>query len=337
MKLSFIVPVYKVEKYLEKCVESILSQSMDDYEIILVDDGSPDACPAICDNYAERYPDKIIVIHKENTGPGISRNFGIRAAKGEYIFFVDSDDYLVEDKANILYEKAVEFNVDVLQTSYYSVKENTDIKNYTGIHFEKEKLILHSDMEKELCYSSSKGYIVFPWRNLYRREFLLKNKIFFNENLRMVEEGPFNMEAFSKAERFVAVDIPVLCYRVRENSLQRQKYVPDYDKWLCWQWSLKLKYYGENCTPSQIFYEDIGEYTVRSIFPILLANVYRNKPEESFKVLRRLGNSEMMRRSFADYDIKKFKSKSLDWLMTWLAKKKFYILAHLICKFILYK
>ncbi len=337
MKLSFIVPVYKVEKYLEECIESILSQSMDDYEIILVDDGSPDACPAICDDYAERYPEKIRVIHKENTGPAITRNVGIRAAKGEYIFCIDSDDYLVEDKVNLLYEKAIEFNADILQTSYYSVKEDIQKRNYVGIHFEKEKLLSHSDMEKELCYASSKRYIVFPWRNLYRREFLLKNKIFFDENLRMVEEGPFNMEAFSKAERFVAVDIPVLCYRLRDDSLQRQKYVPDYDKWLYRQWALKLKHYEENCIPSQIFYEDIGEYTIKAIFPILLANIYRNKPEKAFDVLKHLGNSEMMRRSFADYDIKKFKSKSLDWLMTWFAEKKLYIFAHLICKFILYK
>lgn len=337
MKLSYIVPVYKVEKYLDECVESILSQTMDDYEIILVDDGSPDSCPEICDRYAEKHPDIIRVVHKVNTGPAITRNVGIRAAKGEYIFCIDSDDYLVEDKVKLLYEKAVEFNADVLQTSYYSIKENAEEKEYVGILFEKEKLLLHSDMEKELCFASSNRYIVFPWRNLYRREFLLENNIFFDEELRMVEEGPFNMEAFAKAERFVAVDIPVLCYRIRDDSLQRQKYVPDYDKWLCRQWSLKLKYYSENCTPSQVFYEDIGEYTVKAIFPMLLANVYRNKPDESFAVLKRLGNSEMMQRSFADYDINKFRSKSLDWLMTWFAQKKLYFLAHLICKYILYK
>ena len=153
----------------------------------------------------------------------------------------------------------------------------------------------------------------------------------------MIEDGPFNMQAFSLAERFVAVDIPVLCYRVRNDSLQRQKYVPDYDKWLYWNWSLKLKYYSENCTPSQVFYEDIGEYTVKAILPLLLGNVYRNKPEESYMVLKRLGNSEMMRRSFADYDINKFKSKSVDWLMTWFVKNKLYLFAHIICKFILYK
>lgn len=337
MKLSYIVPVYKVEKYLEECVESILSQTMDDYEIILVDDGSPDNCPAMCDAYAEKYPEKIRVVHRENSGPSKTRNVGLSMASGNYVFFIDSDDFLKEDRIKELYEKAVEFDVDVLQTSYYSFNENDGKETFFEASFETNKLLTHTDLEKELCFASSKRRIVFAWRNLFKREFLIKNNIAFKEELRMVEEVPFNLEALSKAERFVAVDIPVLCYRIREDSLQRQKYVPDYDKWLYMQWSLKLKHYSENCTPSQVFYEDIAEYTVKSIFPMLLANVYRNRPEESYEVLKRLGNSEMMRKSFADYDINKFRSKSLDWLMTWFANRKLYTFAHLICKFVLYK
>ena len=337
MKLSYIVPVYKVEKYLAECVESILSQTMEDYEIILVDDGSPDACPAICDKFAEEHPEKIRVVHKENGGLASARNAGLKVAQGDYIFFLDSDDYLAADRVNELYEKAARFDADVLQTSYFTFTENTGERGEVKTSFETEKLHTHQDLERELCFVSSKMRIIFVWRNLYKRKFLEKNGIVFEEELRMIEDGPFNMEAFSKAERFVAVDIPVLCYRIRDDSLQRQKYVPDYDKWLYWNWSLKLKYYSENCTPSQVFYEDIGEYTVQSIFPLLLANVYRNKPEESYTVLKRLGNSEMMRRSFADYDINKFKSKSLDWLMTFFSQKKLYLFAHLICRFILYK
>ncbi len=337
MKLSYIVPVYKVEKYLEECIESILSQSMDDYEIILVDDGSPDACPAMCDSYAEKYPEKIRVVHKENSGPAKTRNVGLSMATGDYVFFIDSDDFLKENRVKELYEKAVEYDADVLQTSYYTLDEDNETVGFVKTSFETNKLLIHTDMEKELCCASSKRRIIFAWRNLFKREFLLKNNIVFEEKLRIVEEVPFNLEALAKAERFVAVDIPVLCYRHRDDSLQRQKYVPDYDKWLYLQWTLKLKHYSENCTQSQLFYEDIGEYTVKAILPLLLGNVYRNKPEEGYKVLKRLGNSEMMRRSFADYDINKFKSKSLDWLMTWFVKKKFYLFANFICKFILYK
>lgn len=337
MKLSYIVPVYKVEKYLNECIDSILAQTMDDYEIILVNDGSPDNCPAICVGYEVRYPDKIRVIHKKNGGLASARNAGIRVAKGDYIFFVDSDDFLKDDRVKELYESAVKYDADVLQTSYFVLNENNGQESISRTTFETDKLLSHVDMEREICFVSSKMRVTYVWRNLYKRKFLRENKIMFDDDLLMVEDGPFNMEAYAKAERFVAVDIPVLCYRLRKGSLQRQKYVPDYDKWIYRNWSLKLRRYSENCTESRAFYEDIGGYTIRLMFPMLLANVYRNKPEESFGVLKRLGNSSMMRRSFADYDIRKFKSKSMDWLMTDMVLKKHYTAAHFICKYILYK
>lgn len=337
MKLSYIVPVYKVEKYLNECIDSILAQTMDDYEIILVNDGSPDNCPAMCVGYEVRYPDRIRVVHKKNGGLASARNAGLRVAKGDYIFFVDSDDYIKEDRVKELYEAAVRFDADVLQTSYHVLNEENGEESIVRTSFETDRLLTHSDMEHELCYVSSKMRITYVWRNLYKRKFLKDNKITFEDDLLMVEDGPFNMEAYSKAERFVAVDIPTLCYRLRKGSLQRQRYVPDYDKWIYWNWSLKIRHYAENCTESKEFYEDIGEYTIRSILHMLLTNVYRNKPDESYKVLKRIGNSEMMRKSFADYDINRFKSKSLDWLMTKFVLKKHYLAAHLMCKYILYK
>ena len=92
MKLSVIIPVYKAESYLKQCVDSVLNQHLQDYEIILVDDGSPDACPQICDEYAGRYP-QIKVIHQKNAGAASARNVGLMAAQGEYIMFIDSDDW----------------------------------------------------------------------------------------------------------------------------------------------------------------------------------------------------------------------------------------------------
>ena len=337
MKLSYIVPVYKVEEYLNECIDSILAQSMDDYEIILVNDGSPDNCPAICVGYEVRYPDRIRVVHKKNGGLASARNAGLRVAKGDYIFFVDSDDFLKEDRVKDLYEAAVRFDADVLQTSYFVLNTRTNEETMVRTTFETERVLTHTDMEREICYVSSKMRVTYVWRNLYKRKFLRENNIMFEEGLLMVEDGPFNMEAYSKAERFVAVDIPILCYRLRQGSLQRLTYVPGYDKWICRNWSLKMKHYTENCKESQLFYEDLAEYTVRTLFYEILKSVYCYKPEESFTVLKRLGNSEMMRRSFADYDINKFKSKSLDWLMTKLVFKKHYFAAHLLCKHVLYK
>ncbi len=103
-KFSFIVPVYGVEEYLEKCVDSMLAQTFDDFEIILVDDESPDRCGEICDSYAERFPGKVRSYHQKNGGSGTARNYGISLSRGEYLIFVDSDDYISSDLLADLHE-----------------------------------------------------------------------------------------------------------------------------------------------------------------------------------------------------------------------------------------
>lgn len=101
-EISIIVPVYKVEKYLDTCVRSILAQTFTDFELILVDDGSPDGCGALCDAYAKEDP-RVSVLHKKNGGLSSARNVGIEAAGGKYIGFVDSDDYIAPDMYGFLY------------------------------------------------------------------------------------------------------------------------------------------------------------------------------------------------------------------------------------------
>jgi glycosyltransferase involved in cell wall biosynthesis len=337
MKLSYIIPVYKVENYLSQCVDSILEQSMDNYEIILVDDGSPDNCPEICDEYKRKYPDIVKVIHKKNGGLANARNAGMKIASGEYIFFFDSDDYLISNNVKTLYEEAVEHNADVLHTSYISINERNGETLKSKLPLINGKVYSHDEMGKEICFASSKALMTFVWRNLYRRQFLIDNGIRFEDSLRMVEDSPFNFLAFGAAERFLAVDIPVYCYRIRQDSLQRQKYVADYDIIIEKQWKLKLKYYQQFFEPSEVFYRDIGEYTVKAILPLLLRNVYINNIRERFSLLKRIAKSEMMLKSFQDYDINEFKSKSLDWIMTYLIKHKLYFLAHLVCEFFLFK
>ena len=114
MKLSIIVPVYNVEKFLNKCLDCLVGQEMEDYEIILVDDGSKDASGRICDEYAEKYPELVHVMHIDNGGQGRARNFGIEAAKGEYLGFVDSDDWVETDMYPKLCQRADETGADVV-------------------------------------------------------------------------------------------------------------------------------------------------------------------------------------------------------------------------------
>ena len=127
MKLSIIVPVYGVANYLRKCVDSLLAQDITDYEIILVDDGSPDECPQICDEYVALHPNFIKVIHQENAGLSAARNSGINAAQGDYIMFVDSDDYLQSNVLGTLMAQVKRDNLDVLRFNYQNVRESGEV------------------------------------------------------------------------------------------------------------------------------------------------------------------------------------------------------------------
>ena len=118
MKFSVLIPVYKVEEYLEACIQSVLQQTYEDYEIVLVDDGSPDGSGAICDRFADSYPDKVKVIHKENEGVLLARNDAIRHAKGDVVVFLDGDDCLRQDALMQLHEAFAKHQCDMVLYNY---------------------------------------------------------------------------------------------------------------------------------------------------------------------------------------------------------------------------
>ena len=126
MFFSVIVPVYKVEKYLPRCIDSVLSQSFSDFELILVDDGSPDSCGEVCDNYKER-DERIKVIHKANGGLASARRAGIRVARGDYVFNLDSDDLIENDTLECAYKIIKDTNCEIVSFSYKWVKNGHTI------------------------------------------------------------------------------------------------------------------------------------------------------------------------------------------------------------------
>lgn len=164
--ISVIVPVYKVEKYLEKCIESIISQSYKNLEIILVDDGSPDGCGKICDAYAEK-DKRIKVIHQENRGLCGARNTGLRAATGDYIGFVDSDDYISEDMYEYLGKSLEKYDADVVSCRYFRVGREYDGYTEKG---EYDVIMTGREAVRELV-----GNFILRslfWNKLFRREIL---------------------------------------------------------------------------------------------------------------------------------------------------------------------
>ena len=216
-KISVIVPVYRVEKYLGRCVNSLLGQTLSDIEIILVDDGSPDGCPALCDEFAKK-DGRIKVLHKENEGLGLARNSGMSLAVGEYIAFVDSDDYVKSEMYRTLYEAAQRENADIAMCGLcciggiMSAKEN-DVQNincfdgYTVFDGKEgiDRLMLDisgalpkEDQDSRYGFSSVK--------NIYRKEVLEKNKIrFLSEKEVMSEDVFFLLDFLDKCECAVGV------------------------------------------------------------------------------------------------------------------------------------
>lgn len=137
-EISIIVPVYKVEQYLEECVNSILTQSFENFELILVDDGSPDTCPQMCDDFGLN-DHRVVVLHKENGGLSSARNFGLDYAKGKYIMFVDSDDLLANDALSHLYQEIISTNADiVLGKVVRFVTDTSKYRPYTRLDTHKE-------------------------------------------------------------------------------------------------------------------------------------------------------------------------------------------------------
>lgn len=216
-EISIVVPIYKVEKYLDKCVHSLLNQSYTNIEIVLVNDGSPDGCPVMCDNYAKQ-DSRIRVIHKENGGLSDARNTGMKLSKGEYILFVDSDDYIELDACekflNVMNDQKPDIvvgnakRIEGSKVFEMSHKLNTNSEAITGVDY----------LKKEL---KTKTMHISACLNLYNRSFLLDNELEFKIGI-FHEDEQFTPRAFLKAKKVIGTDIGFYNYIIREGSITKK-------------------------------------------------------------------------------------------------------------------
>lgn len=223
-KISVIIPIYNVEKYLKKCLDSIINQTYRNLEIILVDDGSPDNCGKICDIYAER-DKRIKVIHKQNAGVAAARNSGIDIATGKWVAFIDSDDWLDENMFQIAYKEAELYKADIV--FFDGIQEFSDkIKHWN--HFEEdffsEDINVIRHLSKAMLYFPMSPYntkvpLAAPWDKLYNLEFLRKNSIRYTENLKTLDDMVFNMQAFFYARRVRYIRKALYHYRIISTSI----------------------------------------------------------------------------------------------------------------------
>ena len=212
IRLSVIVPVFRVEKYLDTCVMSLLHQdlSADEYEIILVDDGSDDSCPQKCDKYAVLYK-QIQVIHQPNKGQSTARNAGIKAAKGKYVCFVDSDDFVEQNTYSSLVRQAQNEQLDALVFRLQLVfdKKKQPIDTFTGN--------IQSACTGEEFINNSLSVHCFPVIYLIRRNLLIENNLFFKEGI-FYEDVEWLPRFLYSAKRVMTSDKMVYNYVQRANS-----------------------------------------------------------------------------------------------------------------------
>ena len=223
-KISIVIPVYNVEKYLRECLDSILNQTLTDIEIICINDGSTDNSLQILEKYASK-DERIKIINQENKGLACARNTGINNATGKYIFFLDSDDYLLPNIIDKLYDEAQIYDVDILMSKCKAFADNDSNNDYTNKRV--------ADLNKYLDYKEASNikvtkenfitvinnYPCVSCGSLYKLDFLNKNDLRFIDKKVIHEDNGFFLKTFSMLPRVTFLNIDSIMYRVRFNSI----------------------------------------------------------------------------------------------------------------------
>lgn len=248
MKISIIVPVYNTEEHiLRNCLESLLSQTLSDIEVLVVDDGSGLPCASICDEYSENYP-YIKAIHTKNQGVSAARNTGISLASGKYLMFVDADDWLDADAAAKYFTYAEAHQLDILLSGCTLVEH----EQYTASYVAKDMLFTPQSKAKlqQTILDNNPKYLrmwpMSPWAKLFRADFIHTNRLAFMPGLKRMQDNLFCLEALEQTDRVGYLAYGGYYYRQTENSVCH-KFNPDYRR-ICEPVLMHFKEFALNST-----------------------------------------------------------------------------------------
>ena len=288
-KVSVIVPCYNVEKYLNRCVNALVSQTLSDIEIILVDDGSLDGVPRMCDSWAAKDP-RIKVIHKKNAGLGFARNSGLDVATGEYIAFVDGDDYIDCNAYEDAFNEAVHNDADIV---LWGIIKEIRLNVWKKIS-EKQKKILESraiisymlDMIASAPYVKHERLVdMAVWHGIYKRKMIDSCRIrFLSERDIVCEDIPFDVDILLNSKKMVLLEKPYSYYCLNENSLSSTFKVEKFEKFIRLHELLKYKLLSVNKAEFRVDRFFIG-FTRSYILNLCKSNT-ENKREVLKKVVR---------------------------------------------------
>lgn len=333
-KVSIIIPIWNVEKYLDRCIHSVLNQTLRDIEVILVDDESPDNCPKMCDEYA-RIDSRIKVIHKKNNGLGLARNSGIEVANGEYITFIDSDDFIELNMMERLYIECKNENLDIIYSEF-------NVDDYSGfrIVLSPEKLYIGSEQIEELCldmvgaeptYISSVKFQCSACKGLYSLDLIRKHNLkFLSERQYISEDLLFNLDLLKFAQKVKTVPWQLYHYCLNGISLTHI-YRPDR-----WQKSLimidELNKRSVNFRNKEEFKYRLHRTCLFYTRTAIIENICQNNiPFHSkSKVIREIIKVKQVRDSLDKYPISKL---PIQWkIFAYLLKWKQAVILHILLK-----
>ena len=278
-KVSVIVPIYNVEPYLKRCVDSICGQTEEDLEIILVDDGSPDRCPQMCDQFAAE-DQRIQVIHQGNAGVSAARNKGIELAAGEWIMFVDPDYWLERNAVEILCNQAERCGCDVIAASNYFNELHKNNRQITahGKEIAQGEYSTEQDVETILraifIVRNKVLSLQVPWAKLYKRELFRHSQCRFHEGMKSGEDGIFNLYILRYAKKLFVLDVPVYHYQTGWPGSITSGYSPDQEA-RCRQYLVEQRKFLELYQlwdEFQIYYYCVAEQNIH----LLSVNESRN-------------------------------------------------------------
>lgn len=236
INISFILPMYNVEKYLAECVESILAQTGISKEIIIIDDGSTDNSATLAESYAEKY-DFIRVVRQTNQGQSAARNVGIKMARGEYLWYIDPDDYIADDVAAKIYSLCYDNNLDVLKgqiATYDEVSKVFKLPKHQKDNANQDKVMSADDYF--YAWVQGNDRTVSACMMVYRREFVLRNELNFAEGL-IYEDVLYTLQVFSAEEKARVMEVPTAIYVYRINrpdsTMSKKDILFRFEKYMC--------------------------------------------------------------------------------------------------------
>lgn len=281
--ISIIVPVYNVEKYLNRCVDSILNQTFTDFELILVNDGSTDKSGEICDEYAEK-DHRIKVIHKKNAGVSSTRNVGLENAVGEYIMFCDADDFVSEVWCEVMYKTALKYPNAWVVSNLEKVYDDNEILN----HFDDKTLVCE---RKRYYWIYNEGLSGYCWNKIYKNDLIKKHNLSFDNSIPVAEDVKFNTDYLKLCSEIIYINFPLYYYYQNQNSALH-KYYPNLLSFNLKAFYVRIPFVDK---------ENIGEFcdTYLYVFCGMFDNVFDKQNKMSFiaklKYNQKMINTKEMR------------------------------------------